>query len=211
MPVPIYVTLLRLLTPLTIFKWPLWGVLASSFLDLRDWEFINFKSPSDYVFYQNWDKAMDLYYLTFAFITTLRWKDKIAQKLAFFLFFYRVIGDILFWSTQNRAFLFIFSNFFESFFIFYLLFVFLFKKVKLFTSWKIIWPLLIAIFIPKLVIEYFLHILQKQIWEVYNFSMVLGFPKSYEANVNFFAQGMLLYLFPFILGFYLVRKIQKNS
>jgi len=202
MPIPWYVTLVRLTVPLLIFKWPLWGVLASALVDLKDWNFINFANPSDYIFYQNWDKALDIYYLTIAVITTYKWKDKIAQKLAVGLFFYRLTGDVLFWTTQNRTFLFLFPNFFESFFVFYLLYGFIFKKVKLFTSPKIFAVIFIFLGIPKIIHEYFLHVIQKQPWQFYS----LG-----NADLNFYAQALAIYILPFILSLYFTRKVQKKS
>ncbi len=206
MPIPVYVTLLRLIIPLFIFKWPLWGTLASAIMDLNDWKLINFIGPQDYVFYQNWDKALDLYYLTFAVIMTYKWRDKVAQKLAVGLFFYRLTGDILFWTTQNRIFLFIFPNFFESFFLFYLLFVFICKKTQLFVSKKVWFLIFIFVGIPKLINEYFLHVIQVQPWQVYNLGEKLGFFGAIQESINLFAQALIFYILPFIIGLYWVKK-----
>jgi hypothetical protein len=210
MPIPNYVTLLRLVIPLFIFKWPLWGTLAAGIMDVQDWSLIHITNASDYVFYQNWDKAMDLYYLTFALITTYRWKDKIAQKVAWILFAWRLIGLVIFWHTENPTFLFIFPNVFESFFIFYLLFVFIFKRTKLFISWKIAAILVIVLGIPKLANEYFLHVLQKQIWEVWNFGKILGYSGWHESLINFYMQGLILYIMPFAIGFLLIYSLLRT-
>jgi len=206
MPIPLYVTSLRILIPLLIFKWPLLGILASTFMDIKDWKLIKFQSSTDYLFYQNWDKALDIYYLAIALFVTRSWKDKLAQKLAFFLFFYRLTGDLLFFFTQNRAFLFFFPNFFESFFVFYLLFTFIFRKAKIITSQKSWWILLIFLGLPKLIHEYFLHIIKTQPWQIYNLGQKLGFSGEMEANINFYSQGLIFYILPFALGLYFLKK-----
>ncbi len=211
MPIPDYVTFLRLFIPLFIFRWPLWGTLASAIADVSDWNLIHFSKASDYILYQNWDKAMDLYYLTFALIVTYRWKDKIAQKLAIILFVWRLIGVVVFWKTQNPIFLFIFPNVFESYFIFYLLFVAITKRHKLLTSWKTAIILTITLVIPKLINEYFLHVIQKQIWQVFNFGQALGFSGWYESLVNFYAQILILFVIPFISGLVLINWHQKRN
>lgn len=208
--IPLSVTLLRLIVPLFIFKSPLWGTLASVLVDLGDWYVINFQGPSDYIYYQNWDKAMDLYYLTIAFVITFRWKDTLAQKVAGGLFFYRIVGDVLFWVTQNRSVLFLFPNFFENFFIFYLLFDFLFKKTKFLTSWKIGCVLFVLLAVPKIILEYFLHVLEKQPWQIYNLGERSGFTGGAASSINFVTQGLIFYLLPFVLCLYFVRNIQKN-
>ncbi len=210
MPIPIYVSLLRFIIPLFIFKWPLWGTIASALMDTTDWSLISFHSPADYIFYQNWDKTMDIYYLSIAVITIRKWKDKLARRLAVGLFFYRLLGIFIFWITQNRMFLFVFPNFFENFFIFYLLFVFIFKRVHLISSKRILVILTLILAIPKLINEYFLHVIEKQIWQVYNFGQILGFSGYLEASVNFFAQGLLLFIIPFIVGLVLIQRDQKS-
>lgn len=210
-PIPLSIILIRVIVPLFIFPWPIWGILASELGDLADWYFIHFRGPSDYIFYQNWDKAMDLYYLTFAFIITFKWKNKLAQRVAGGLFFYRVVGDVTFWLTQKRIILFLFPNLFENFIIFYLLFVFLFRKTKLLTSWKIGGVLFVFLGIPKIILEYILHVLEKQPWQVHNIAERSGLAGGIASGINFFAQGFIFYIIPFILGLYFVRKLQRNS
>jgi hypothetical protein len=70
--------------------------------------------------YQGYDKALDIYYLTIAYISTLRnWTNRFAFKLDRFLFYYRLLGVTLFELIQLRPLLLIFPNTFEYFFIFY--------------------------------------------------------------------------------------------
>ena len=70
--------------------------------------------------YQSYDKALDVYYLTIAYLSTLRnWKNLFGFELDRFLFYYRILGVALFELTQLRPLLVIFPNTFEYFFIFY--------------------------------------------------------------------------------------------
>jgi hypothetical protein len=70
--------------------------------------------------YQTYDKALDVYYLTIAYISTLRnWTNHLAFQVGRFLFYYRLAGVVLFELTGWRPVLLIFPNTFEYFFIFY--------------------------------------------------------------------------------------------
>ncbi len=70
--------------------------------------------------YQSYDKALDVYYLTIAYASTLRnWLDPFALGVARFLFYYRLVGTLAFELTGVRTLLLVFPNTFEYFFIFY--------------------------------------------------------------------------------------------
>ena len=110
----------RLLLPLLIPRFPLPAILAALLLDGVDQTiFQQFTSlPLDG--YQGYDKALDIYYLSIAYISTLRnWADLFAVRLTRFLFYWRLVGVALFELTQLRPLLLIFPNTFEYFFIFY--------------------------------------------------------------------------------------------
>ncbi len=56
-----YLSIARLLVPLTMLRYRFLGLILSIGLDMIDWLFLRFTIPSsEYFFYQNWDKAMDL-------------------------------------------------------------------------------------------------------------------------------------------------------
>ena len=108
----------RLLVPLAIPRYPLPAILAALVLDavdytvIRDWTSLSMEE------YQGFDKALDIYYLTIAYISTLRnWTNLFAFKLSRFLFYWRLVGLVLFELTQLRPLLLIFTNAFEYFFI----------------------------------------------------------------------------------------------
>jgi hypothetical protein len=70
--------------------------------------------------YQSYDKALDVYYLTIAYLSTMRnWSSEPAFRIGQFLFFYRLVGTTAFELTHKRALLLIFPNTFEYFFIAY--------------------------------------------------------------------------------------------
>lgn len=109
----------RFLVPLFIPRFPLPAILAALVLDAVDQTvFAAFNVEPDN--YQTYDKALDIFYLTIAYISTLRnWTDGFAFRVAQFLWYYRLIGVVLFEFTGVRAMLMIFPNTFEYFFIFY--------------------------------------------------------------------------------------------
>jgi hypothetical protein len=110
----------RLLIPLSIPKFPLPGILASLILDAADQTIFQQFPGLPLEGYQGYDKALDTYYLTVAYISTFRnWANHFAFKISRFLYYWRLVGVVLFEFTQLRPLLLIFPNTFEYFFIFY--------------------------------------------------------------------------------------------
>jgi hypothetical protein len=110
----------RLLLPLLIPWYPLPGVLASLALDAVDQTLFQSFTRLDLSGYQGYDKALDVYYLSIAYVSTLRnWTNHFAFRFSRFLFYYRLAGVALFELTGWRVLLFIFPNTFEYFFIWY--------------------------------------------------------------------------------------------
>jgi hypothetical protein len=106
--------------PLSIPRFPLPGILASLILDAADQTIFQQFPNLDLSNYQGYDKALDIYYLAIAYISTLRnWKNLFAFQVSRFLFYWRLVGVVLFELTQLRVLLLIFPNTFEYFFIFY--------------------------------------------------------------------------------------------
>jgi hypothetical protein len=114
------VAVARFLVPLTIPRYPLPGILAALVLDAADQTIFQQFPGLDLEGYQGYDKALDIYYLTIAYIATLRnWENLFAFQVSRFLFYWRLAGVALFELTQLRALLLVFPNTFEYFFIFY--------------------------------------------------------------------------------------------
>src|SRR5262245_13751817 len=67
--------------------------------------------------YQSYDKALDVYYLSLAYLAMFRnWVSRDAFDVGRFLYYYRLVGVVLFEQSQIRALLLIFPNTFEYFF-----------------------------------------------------------------------------------------------
>jgi hypothetical protein len=110
---------LRFLVPLFIPRYPLPAVIASLLLDAVDhsiFQAFGYDPPH----YQSYDKAMDVYYLAIAYMSTLRnWTSPSAYRVGRFLYFYRLVGVMAFELSGWRSLLLIFPNTFEYFFIAY--------------------------------------------------------------------------------------------
>src|SRR5262245_10239053 len=109
----------RFAVPLFIPRFPLPAIVTALVLDGIDqsvFQWFGYDSPG----YQGYDKAMDMFYLSVAYLATLRnWTSRPAFQVARFLFFYRLAGVVLFELTDWRGILMIFPNTFEYFFIAY--------------------------------------------------------------------------------------------
>ncbi|MBW9209005.1 hypothetical protein KV102_02065 [Mumia sp. zg.B53] len=112
----------RLLVPLLIFTFPLPGIVACMLLDGVDQTIFQTFTSLDLTHYQSYDKALDVFYLSLAYVATMRnWTSRPAFEVARFLFFYRLVGTTIFELTggTHRWLLLVFPNTFEYFFIFY--------------------------------------------------------------------------------------------
>ncbi len=109
----------RFLLPLLIPRFPLPALIACLVLDGIDqsiFQAFGYDPPG----YQGYDKAMDVFYLCVAYLSTLRnWTSQAAWQVGRFLYFYRLVGVVAFELTQARPLLLIFPNTFEYFFIAY--------------------------------------------------------------------------------------------
>ncbi len=110
----------RLLIPLGIPRFPLPFEIAAMLLDAADQTIFQTFTHLDLSGYQSYDKALDVYYLTIIYLSTMRnWTQLYAFEVNRFLYYYRLVGTVLFEATHIRAILLIFPNTFEYFFIFY--------------------------------------------------------------------------------------------
>ena len=119
--VALYVVILaRFLVPLAIPRFPVPGLLASLVLDAVDQTVFQQFPGLDIAGYQQYDKALDIYYLTIAYASTLRnWTDPFAFGIARFLFYYRLVGVLVFELADQQWLLLVFPNTFEYFFLAY--------------------------------------------------------------------------------------------
>ncbi|MEV5963219.1 hypothetical protein AB0L70_15730 [Kribbella sp. NPDC051952] len=113
------VVLARFALPLLIPRYPLPAIIGCLLLDGVDqtiFQTFGYDPPN----YQSYDKAMDVFYLSIAYLASLRnWTNQGAVQVSRFLFFYRQIGVVVFELTGLRFLLLVFPNTFEYFFIAY--------------------------------------------------------------------------------------------
>ncbi|BBH71731.1 hypothetical protein ACTI_84160 [Actinoplanes sp. OR16] len=149
----------RFLVPLLIPRYPLPAIIAALILDAVDqtvFQAFGFDPPG----YQGYDKAMDVYYLAIAYLSTMRnWTSRPAVQVAQFLYFYRLIGVVAFELTETRALLMIFPNTFEYFFIAYEAYRLFWNPARVTLKGWIATAAFIWIFI-KLPQEWWIHVAQ---------------------------------------------------
>jgi hypothetical protein len=111
---------LRFVIPLFIPRFPLPAIILALILDAADQTIFQQFTDLNLDGYQNYDKALDIFYLTIAFLAVYRnWGNTVAINVARFLWYYRLVGVWLFEVYQERWLLFVFPNTFEYFFIAY--------------------------------------------------------------------------------------------
>ena len=110
----------RLLVPLAIPRYPIPAGIAALIIDGVDQTIFQRFTSLPLTGYQGYDKALDIYYLSIEYLSTLRnWSNMAAVAMSQFLFYYRLVGVLLFELLQIRALLLFFPNTFEYFFLFY--------------------------------------------------------------------------------------------
>ncbi len=109
---------LRLVVPLFIPRFPLPAILAALVIDGVDKSIFAAFTGFPLDNYQSYDKALDIYYLTIAYLAVLRnWRNPFAVGVGAFLWYYRLVGVLAFEITGARWLLMVFPNTFEYFVI----------------------------------------------------------------------------------------------
>lgn len=156
----------RLLVPLLIPWFPLPGIVAALVLDAVDQTLFQSFTTLPLDGYQGYDKALDIYYLSIAYISTLRnWTNHFAFFTGRFLFYYRLAGVALFELTEWRVLLFAFPNTFEYFFIWYEIVV-LWRDPRRLTRHAVIGTAAAIWIVIKLPQEFWLHIARLDLTDV---------------------------------------------
>ena len=210
------VVLARLLIPLAIPRFPLPAILAALVLDAIDQTIFQQFTNLDLSGYQGYDKALDIYYLTIAYIATLRnWSNLFAFKMSRFLWYYRLLGVVLFEFIGNRALLFIFPNTFEYFFIFYEIVRLRWDPRRLSKKAVVIATAAIWIFI-KLPQEWWIHIAQLDMTDfvketIFGVSTDAGLSEILEANIWVIPALIILVVVIVVGGRWLLRKLPPKD
>ncbi len=153
----------RLLVPLLIPRFPL-AIIAALVLDAVDNSLLAQFTDVDLTAdgpYQSWDKALDIYYLAIAYLSTMRnWTSDAAFRICQFLFYYRLLGVVLFELLASRLMLLIFPNTFEYFFIAYELIRLRFDTSRVSARFWLTTAVALWVLV-KLPQEYWIHIAQR--------------------------------------------------
>jgi hypothetical protein len=156
------IVLARLFVPLLIPRYPL-VIIVALVLDAVDGSLLEAFTTVDTGPdgpYQSFDKALDIYYLSIAYIATMRnWVSQTAVRVAQFLFYYRLVGVLAFELTSERAMLLIFPNTFEFYFIAYSVIALRFDPARCGPRFWIATAAVLWIFV-KLPQEYWIHVAQ---------------------------------------------------
>jgi hypothetical protein len=186
----------RLLVPLAIPRFPLPAILASLVIDAVDQTVFQTFTTLDLAGYQGYDKALDIYYLSVAYLATMRnWTNLTAFEMSRFLYYYRLVGVLLFELSQVRALLLFFPNTFEYFFIFYEAVRLRWNPRRLTAAAVIGAAFAIWVFI-KVPQEYWIHIAQLDVTDVIKLRL-FGVPTDTSwgtivaSNIPFFI-GLIL-------------------
>ncbi len=160
----IIVLVMRLLGPLLILRWPLAGTLLSQLVfdmfDVVIWDATGVLGKIDYTAVE---KPLDLYQLTIQLIVVFAWKQKYPKRLGIGLYFYRLVGFIVYELTKARVCFLIFPNFFLTFFLIYLIALKCHKASWFETKRSLAWVLL-AVLCLKVPHEYLLHYARLEPW-----------------------------------------------
>ena len=150
----------RLAVPLLIPRYPLPAIIVALVLDGIDGGLLAQFSTMSEESYQSFDKALDIYYLTLAYLSTMRnWTNVDAVNISQFLIYYRLLGVLVFEFTEARWILLVFPNTFEYFFIFYEIFRLRWNPARL-TRTRLVAAVAAIWILIKLPQEYWLHVAQ---------------------------------------------------
>ena len=147
------ISFVRIFASLIVFKFNFWGGILVILIDFSDLFMMNLISLGGVKNYQLLDKFLDLIYISYFLIISLRWKNML-RNISIGLFIFRILGFVLFEVFQDRLVLFLFPNLFEFWFI-GIAFLY-YSRVEI-TNKKIFITLAIA-FTLKMLQEYILHV-----------------------------------------------------
>lgn len=157
-----FVVILRILVPVTLFKFPFFGFIGSLFLDGIDAELASHRILSQR-HYEIVDKFLDFWWYCVVYLYIVLHNADFIWLMAFLLIF-RAIGDTFYLLKKDRKYLFFFPNFYENVFIL----IFLGTNIPLFKFLivgKAFYVSLIGVFILKILQEYWLHVINGSVSE----------------------------------------------
>ncbi len=156
---------LRLVIPLLILRYPLFGGLTAMVIDALDVVLIEAIGLGGFGgHYSELDKLLDSYYLTLEAIVAFRWTSAWARIPAIVLYVYRAIGVVAFETTDTRVLLFVFPNLFENWWLYVVIVARFFPQLYPKSAKSVAIPLFLLL-VPKMGQEYLLHYQEAQPWD----------------------------------------------
>lgn len=188
------VTAVRFVASLLILRYPLAGFIVSLEVDKWDWFWLGMaeRSAADQDLYQSWDKSVDLICLAVALIIVLQWPDRRARWLALGAFAWRTVGVVAVLALGHRWLLIVFPNVFESVYLTYMIFRVLSGHQQMLSSLRAMALVGLALLIPKVSTEVFLHALDDRPWHM--FTVLPGGLSVLDA----WLWGLALYALPMV-------------
>lgn len=160
----------RFLAPFTILRWPLFGIFLSIAADASD--VMIFEATGWGLFggglnYSYWDKALDIWYLFFAWLAARKfWSEPLALKTANVLFWWRAAGVAAFFIWPERVIFVLAPSIFENFYILWAVI----RKWR--PTWALNWKRLTIVIsiaaVPKIAQEIMMHwLFENQTWHFF--------------------------------------------
>lgn len=151
------VIFIRIILPFLIFNSPVMISILILFFDAIDVEFAS-RHVLKLSQYENIDKALDHYGYLFQIIFSYFYLPAVFWLLLP-LFFWRTIGEIIFYIKKDRKVFFVFPNLFENFF--WLALVFKYYPNSFIISSPYIYIAVFSLFFIKMFQEWYVHVAQK--------------------------------------------------
>ena len=156
---------LRLIIPLLILRYPLFGGVAAMAVDGLDVVLIEVIGLGGFGgHYSELDKLLDSYYLTLELIVSFRWTSPYARIPAIALYVYRAIGVVAFEVSHARVLLFLFPNLFENWWLYCVAVAQFFPRLHP-RSWRSVTIPMFFLLVPKMGQEYLLHYQEAEPWD----------------------------------------------
>ncbi len=196
---------IRLLAALPTLRFPFEGFLFALEVDKWDWYWLaaGSKSLEYQALYQEWDKVLDLFVLAVALVVAMRWEDTTMRFLALSTYVLRVVGVASFMVTEQRWILVVAPNVFETLFLMFVAFQVVTRAPRMVHSARDSVLVFLAALLPKVVQEYFMHVLERRPWDWVD----LPVPHTIEPQIWLFA----IYVPALLVVILLARRSRRDT
>jgi hypothetical protein len=200
------VVLFRLLFGPTIFLFPRFTAIVSLILDWADGEFYK-RAGYDHDQYAIYDKVLDYYWYIWILLYIVL-TDAPYKPVFIFLFFYRTLGQLLYFLFKKEILFFIFFNAFEIFFFYYLA-VSVNGNVTSLLSPAAVAVALVVIIISVLIREWVLHIAKMNLSNTFTGKKTFWLKQGINPYKVFLFFSLVL-SFGFVLNQYVSRQTTET-